>query len=194
MHFTIKMLSLVSLFQLYLSSYQLSLYAVINLWERFPFVFVVVTAYSQYDYGHISRPLGDGTNGTYNWRFKAGLCLLLRNEMLFHLRKHKIFASNASFIIYQVHYWFIVTVIVAFVRPYKKFVHNLTETLLLVLITYAMWSAPLFQSTARFIASSDPTQAYQHFGEIFFQQTSPDKCYDTAPQYKPCEPHVRTME
>ena len=49
------------------------------------------------------------------------------------------------------HYWFIVTVIVAFVRPYKKFVHNLTETLILVLITYAMWSAPLFQSTARFI-------------------------------------------
>ena len=45
-------------------------------------------------------------------------------------------------------YYFTVTVIVAFVRPYKRLIHNLTETLLLVLIMYVMWNASAFQRIA----------------------------------------------
>ena len=88
----------------------------------------------------------DGTNGTYDWRFMAGLYFLLRIGMLYYHHKYKILTGNGS--LGQMQYCFIVTVIVAFVRPYKKFVHNLTETLLLILITYVMWRAPLFQTNA----------------------------------------------
>ena len=40
---------------------------------------------------------------------------------------------------------FVITVMVAFVRPYKSLIHNLTETLLLVLIMYVMLNASSFQ-------------------------------------------------
>ena len=74
----------------------------------------------------------DGTNGTYNSRFLAGLYLILRIIIVCIVHKHKLLARNAS--PDQMHYYFIVTVVVAFVRPYKRFIHNLSETLILLMI------------------------------------------------------------
>ena len=58
----------------------------------------------------------DGTNGTYDLRFLAGLYLILRIIIVCIVHKHKLLARNAS--PGRMHYCFIVTVIVAFVRPY----------------------------------------------------------------------------
>ena len=85
----------------------------------------------------------DGTNGTYDLRFLAGLYLILRIVIVYFARKHKLLARNAS--PGQMHYYFIVTVIVAFVRPYKRFIHNLTETLLLLMIVLIIWNVSAFQ-------------------------------------------------
>ena len=88
----------------------------------------------------------DGTNGTYDWRFLAGLYPLLRFMIVYKVHQHKFLDPNAS--PFQMPYYFIVTVIVAFVRPYKRFLHNLTETLLLILVMYVMLNAYAFQGIA----------------------------------------------
>ena len=88
----------------------------------------------------------DGTNGTYDWRFLAGLYPLLRVFIIYTVHNHKLLPRNAC--PPQMLYCFIVTVIVSFIRPYKRLSHNLIETLLLILITFMMWSAPAFQTIA----------------------------------------------
>ena len=88
----------------------------------------------------------DGTNGTYDWRFLAGLYPLLRVVIVYNVHKHKLLARNS--IPPQMQYYFVVVVIVAFVRPYKRFFHNLTETFLLILIMCMMWNASAFQRIA----------------------------------------------
>ena len=85
----------------------------------------------------------DGTNGTYDWRFLAGLYLLLRVVFVYSAYRHELLPKNAS--PHQMEYYFVVTVIIAFVRPYKRLIHNLTETLLLVLVMYVLRNASAFQ-------------------------------------------------
>ena len=85
----------------------------------------------------------DGTNGTYDLRFLAGLYLILRIVIVYAAHKHKSLARNASPT--QIYYYFIITVIVAFVHPYKRFIHNLTETALLVLVMFVVWNASAFE-------------------------------------------------
>ena len=88
----------------------------------------------------------DGTNGTYDWRFLAGLYPLLRIVVIYTVHMHKLLPQNAC--PPQMLYCFIVTVIVSFIWPYKRLSHNLIETLLLILITFMMWRAPAFQTIA----------------------------------------------
>ena len=85
----------------------------------------------------------DGTDGTYDWRFLSGLYPLLRVMAVYSAYRHKLLPKHAS--IWPMHYYFVITVMVAFVRPYKRLIHNFTETLLLVLIMYVMWNASSFQ-------------------------------------------------
>ena len=134
---------LVSLFQPYLSSYQHWFFAIVNLQERYCYCCKqhILSMFLDAFQGHYK----DGTNETYDWRFLAGLYLTLRIAFVYHVHKHKLLVSNA--ICPQMQYYFIVTVIVAFVRPYKRLIHNLTETLLLVLIVYMVWNFPAFQRT-----------------------------------------------
>ena len=63
----------------------------------------------------------DGTNGTYDWRFLAGLYPLLRIFVIYSIHKH----SHLSYInSTQIFCCFAVNVIVAFIRPYKRLSHN----------------------------------------------------------------------
>ena len=84
----------------------------------------------------------DGTTGTYDWRFLAGLYPLLRITVIYTIHEHELLPTSGGLI--QVLYCFTVTVLVAFIRPYKRFSHNLIDTFLLILITFTVWSGPTF--------------------------------------------------
>ena len=84
----------------------------------------------------------DGTKGTYDWRFLSGLYLIFRIVFVYYVHKHNLLPRNAT--PPQMLYYIIITVIVVFVKPYKRFIHNLTETLLLILIVYMVWNASAF--------------------------------------------------
>ena len=79
----------------------------------------------------------DGTEGTYDLRFLSGLYPLFSIVFIWNVCKHSI--ESHPVCRDQLFYCFVVTVVTAFARPYKRFNHNLTETLLLILTTIMVW-------------------------------------------------------
>ena len=73
----------------------------------------------------------DGTNGTYDWRFLAGLYPLLRIGIVSSFEKMSDQYGQTQ---QHMTYCFIVIAVMSLVRPYKKLTHNLVEILLLILI------------------------------------------------------------
>ena len=134
----------VSLSLLYLSSYQQSFFAAINSQKKISFRWCcgmkhVISIFMDAFQGHYK----DGTNGTYDLRFMAGLYLILRIVIVYVTHRYIPLTKNAS--PRQMLYYFFVTVIVTFMRPYKRFIHNLTETSLLVLIVIVVRNASAFE-------------------------------------------------
>ena len=78
----------------------------------------------------------NGTNGTHDYRFFSGVFLLIRIIMYASFMIAYNFYSFAytSFIIT------VLTVCTSFIQPYKKYVHNIIETLFLVILTIATFS------------------------------------------------------
>ena len=131
----------------------------------FIIVSIIINKYDAFQ-GHYK----DGTDGTYNWRFLAGLYLLLRVVIVYSVYRHKLFPKNIG-PSQVLHYVFVtVTVIIAFVRSCKRLIHNLTETLLLVLLMYMRLSVSVFQ------------RIYHSQGD----RLSKDHCSTTYPTFFPC--------
>jgi branched-subunit amino acid permease len=78
----------------------------------------------------------DGTNGTYDWRFLAGVYPLLRIIIMLSFL-HSYHRDNTNN--YSVMGCIVVSGIFSLVRPYKKLIHNRVNIVLLSLITFMMW-------------------------------------------------------
>ena len=82
----------------------------------------------------------DGTNGTCDYRFLSGAYPLLRIMFIYNIHKH----VTVSLFHHLTFVCFTANVIIAFTRPYKKFHHNLAETVLLTLTTFMVWNSKEF--------------------------------------------------
>ena len=75
----------------------------------------------------------DGTNGTYDWRFLAGLYPLLRIIIMLSFLHPDSTKNNSTM------WCIIVSGMFSLVRPYKKPTHNHVNIVLLTIITFMVW-------------------------------------------------------
>ena len=90
----------------------------------------------------------DGINGTYDWRFLAGLYPLLRVAIIWS-GKYTYFYDDDDDRHDQLVYCIIVSSVISIVRPYKKLIHNLVEIVLLNMTTALVWCVTESQSIQR---------------------------------------------
>lgn len=91
----------------------------------------------------------DGTNGTYDFRFLAGVYPLLRIIIMLSFL-HSYHRDNTNN--YSVMWCIVVSSIFSLVGPYKKLIHNRVNIVLLSLITFMMW----------YVTDFWPISLYQH--------------------------------